>query len=120
MSPRKKGGRGLISVWDSFRSNICRVAHVLQHSDSQLLTACCAVDKRSLFSNIKRAKKYESELPIEYPKNFLENGVLTQAKIKARCIRTSFTEQHVNAWKEKPQHGTLCHYATVSFIEPSR
>ena len=105
--PRKKGGRGLMSVWDSFRSNICRIAHVLQNSENQLLTACCAVDKRCLFSNIKRAQKYECELPVEYPENFLEVPILTQAKVKARCIRASITEQHVNAWKEKPQHGAF-------------
>ena len=105
--PRKKGGRGLTSVWDSFKSNICRVAHVLQNSESQVLAACCAVDERSLFSNVKRAQKYLCDLPIEYPQNFLEASVLTQAKIKARCIRDAFTDQHINTWKVKPQHGAF-------------
>ena len=57
--PRKSGGRGLMSVWDTFKSNICRVAHVLCNSDNEMLSACRSVDEKSLFSNVKRAKKFE-------------------------------------------------------------
>ena len=78
---RKSGGRGLIAVWDAFRSNICRVAHVLSNSENEILSACQPVDEKSLFSNIKRAKKFENEVQIDLPLNFREKGVLLQAKI---------------------------------------
>ena len=38
--PRKSGGRGVMSVRDAFKSNICRVAHVLCNSDDEMLSAC--------------------------------------------------------------------------------
>ena len=47
--PRKSGGRGLISVWDAFKANICRVAHVLCNSENEILSACQHVDEKSLF-----------------------------------------------------------------------
>ena len=105
--PRKLGGRGLISIWDSFKSNICRISYVLRNSDNELLALCDSVDRKSVFSNIKRAEKFESEVAPEYPANFLEKSVLAQGKIIARCIRDGLAEKRLLTWKEKPQHGAF-------------
>ena len=105
--PRKSGGRGLMSVWDAFKAIICRVAHVLCNSENVMLSACQSVDEKSLFSNIKRAKKFEEELQFDLPLNFREKGVLLQAKVIASCVRSSISERHVSAWKRKPQHGAF-------------
>ena len=59
--PRKQGGRGLLSVWDTFKSSVCRIALVLRSSNNELLSACCAVDSASSFSNLGRAEKFEKE-----------------------------------------------------------
>ena len=104
---RKLGGRGLISVWDAFKSSICRVAHMMRNLESEILAACCAVDQKSLFSNLKRADKYESEVNFELQPTFWEKPVLLQAKMKASCIRACLVENHLTAWKLKPQHGAF-------------
>ena len=84
--PRDTGGRGLISVWDSFKTNISRIAHVIEHSESTILQICCKLDQTKLFSNVKRAMKYETETPIDYPKGFSDKSVMHQAKAKASLI----------------------------------
>ena len=105
--PRKQGGRGLLSVWDTFKSSVCRIALVLRSSNNELLTACCAVDSASSFSNLGRAEKFEKEATIEYPPGFHEKSVMAQGRIKAGCVRNSLTEKHISAWKAKPQHGAF-------------
>ena len=105
--PRKLGGRGLLSVWDTFKSSVCRIAHVLQSSDNELLSACCAVDKKSLFSNLARASKFESDAKFELPLGFHEKPVMAQGRIKAGCMSHSLSENHIAAWKSKPQHGAF-------------
>ena len=96
-----------MSVWDTFKSNICRIAHVLCNSDNEMLSACQPVDEKSLFSNVKRAKKFEGEVEFDLPVNFCEKGVLLQAKIIASHVRSSLTEKRVTSWKMKPQHGAF-------------
>ena len=58
-----------------------------------------------LHSNIKRAKKFEQETPIEYPKGFYDKPVLCQAKIKAAIVKKKQLEGRINVWQNKPQHG---------------
>ena len=62
---REGGGRGLISVWDSFKSDIVQISHVIEHSPCEILTACYKLDREKALSNTKRARKYECETPIE-------------------------------------------------------
>ena len=104
---RKLGGRGLISVWDSFRSSVSRISHVLCNADNELLAECLAVDKMSLFSNVKRAEKFERDAAFECPANFHEKSFMVQGKIKAKLVRESLVEKHLIAWKSKPQHGAF-------------
>ena len=66
------GGGGLLSVWDTFRSSVCRIAHVLQNSENELLAACQSVDRKSGFSNINRAEKFEREVKFDIPLGFQE------------------------------------------------
>ena len=80
--PRVGGGRGLISVWGSFKSDIVRISHVIEHSSCEILNACCKLDQEKLHSNIKRARKYECENPVEYPKGFYDKSTLNQALIE--------------------------------------
>ena len=103
--PRNKGGRGLISVWDAFKANIIRISHVIESSDSEIMRMCTKMDHAKLFSNSKRAKKYEAEVVLEYPKEFVNKTVLDQAKIKAALFKKELHEVRAEAWQTKPQHG---------------
>ena len=102
---RSKGGRGLISIWDAFKSSLVRISHAIENSESDILQICCKLDKKKLYSNVKRAKKYEAEISLQLPKAFEEKAVLHQAKIKAAIAKNGYTEQRMKNWEEKPQHG---------------
>ena len=102
---RSKGGRGLISIWDAFKSSLVRISHAIENSESDILQICCKLDKKKLYSNVKRAKKYEAEISLQLPKDFEEKAVLHQAKIKAAIAKNGYTEQRMKNWEEKPQHG---------------
>ena len=41
--PRDKGGRGLISVWDSFQASTSRISHALLNTDNEILQQCIKV-----------------------------------------------------------------------------
>ena len=110
--PREGGGRGLISVWDSFKSDIVRISHVIEHSPCEILTACYKLDREKALSNTKRARKYECETQIEYPNGFLEKPILHQAKVKSSLIRKKLSEKRINEWQEKPQHGAYARQLT--------
>ena len=88
--PRTVGGRGLTSVWDAFKSTTVRIAHVLLESDNELLSSCCDIDKKSLFSNITRAEKYMKEVSLIMSDSVKEKALLQQAKLKAACMRKAF------------------------------
>lgn len=114
--PRSSGGRGLISVWDSFKSSMSRISHVMAESDNELLSLCCGFDKGNQFSVMKRAAKYEAEVEMIYPINFEKKGVLQQARIKADICRSGYVASRLEAWKCKPQHGAylrLLHESNV-------
>ena len=59
--PRESGGRGLISIWDSYKTSIVRITHAVQNSECEVLQACFKLDQTKLHSYSKKAKKYESE-----------------------------------------------------------
>ena len=44
--PRQKGGRGLISVWDSFQASTSRIAHVLIHTSNEIPQQCTEVESK--------------------------------------------------------------------------
>ena len=47
--PREKGGRGLISVWDSFQCSTSRISHALINTDNHILQQCIDVEKKKSF-----------------------------------------------------------------------
>ena len=104
---RHNGGRGLISVWDSYKSSMVRISHVINEADSEVLNACCKLDMGKLFSLGGKAKKFETDANIEYPKGFHDKSVMRQAKTKAALIRKAILENRKEKWQEKPQHGAF-------------
>ncbi len=46
-------------------------------------------------------------MDFELQPTFWEKPVLLQAKMKASCIRACLVENHLTAWKLKPQHGAF-------------
>ena len=103
--PRSSGGRGLISVWDSFKTNTVRIAHYINSVENETLRICCRLDREKLFSIGEKAKKFEAEVMINYPKGFHDKSVLYQAKTKAALSKEKILEKRIETWKEKPQHG---------------
>ena len=103
--PRNAGGRGLISVWDSFKTNTIRIAHYINNTENETVKICCSLDKEKLFSINEKAKKYETGIDITYPRGFHEKSVLYQARTKAGLCKKNILEKRMDTWKEKPQHG---------------
>ena len=102
---RNKGGRGLISIWDSFKASIIRIAHVMKNSDDEVLNLCYKLDQEKLFSVGVKADKFEAEINIEHPKGFYERTTLHQAKIRASLAKKTILERRIATWQDKPQHG---------------
>ena len=107
--PRESGGRGLISVWDSFQSATSRIAHAITHTNNALLKQCIEVEEKCLYSSITRANKYESNYRIELPKNFYDKSVMAQARVKAKIVRDAISKSRSQAYLAKPQHGAFIH-----------
>ena len=105
--PREKGGRGLISVWDSFLSSTSRIAHALTNTDNQILQQCIDIEKKSLYSNQSMSAKYENKLAIENLKNFCKKDIMSQAKIKACLMKQAISKDREQAYLDKPQHGAF-------------
>ena len=103
--PTDKGGRGLISVWDTFQSTTCRIAHAFTNTQNPILRQCITTEQKCLFSNLTRAKKCMANLNPELPQNFHDKQVMAQARIMAREIRTELVKAHENAYHSKLQHG---------------
>ena len=105
--PRSDGGRGLISVWDSFQSSTCRIAHAITHSDNLILVQCIENEKKGTYSNITRANKYEENMEISLPENFQDKPYMTQARLKAKAMKNAITKSRLITYKQKPQHGAF-------------
>ena len=103
--PRSMGGRGLISIWDSFKSTNIRIAHFLNKSMSPKLQKCQELDKASLFSICKRAEKFLEGLTIDLPHNLDDRSVIKQAKIIAGKAKCAIQKQRFDTCQKKPQHG---------------
>ena len=106
-SMRQKGGRGMLSVWDSYKSSVIRIAHVIKETDDEVLNLCGKLDQEKLFSIVAKSKKFEGEIEIDYPKNFNEKPILHQAKAKAALAKKSNLEGRLKTWQAKPQHGAF-------------
>ena len=102
---RENGGRGLVSLWDSFRTTNVRIAHFISNSPSNKLKKCGELDKAGLFSICKRADKFHEKTPIELPNNFQEHSLLKQARIIAEKTKHALQKQRYEACLSKPQHG---------------
>ena len=116
-TPRGAGGRGMLSVWDSFVSTTSRIAHVLENTEQELLRVCYAVDIKSSYSNVKRAEKFEAGIQIKLPQNFEQKPILQQARVRAGCVRISMAENRLRTWKEKPQHGAFLRQLSCDEID---
>lgn len=104
-TPRKMGGRGLVSVWDCFKCTNIRLAHFLCNNTSSKLTKCYEFDKSYLFSISKRAEKFLEKLVIEVPKNLHDKPLLRQAQIIAEKTKSALQQQRYDTCLKKPQHG---------------
>ena len=104
---RQKGGRGLISVWDSYKTSIIRISYVISETDDEVLKVCSKLDQEKLFSVGGKAKKFETGMQLEYSKEFFEKPVLQQAKTKAALAKKDTIEKRLTTWQEKPQHGAF-------------
>ena len=67
--PRIMGGRGLMSLWDSFRCTMVRLTHFLNESTLPTITKCKEYDENSLFSITKKAEKFIGALEFPKPTN---------------------------------------------------
>ena len=105
--PRNNGGRGLVSLWDSFKTTNARLAHFLTNSPSQIITKCSELDKTGQFSINKKAYKFHEKTPIELPKNFHDNSLLKQAKIVAEKTKNAIQKQRYEACLNKPHYGVF-------------
>ena len=103
--PRGMGGRGLTSLWDSFRCVNIRLAHFLDQNQNAKLMKCHELDATCLFSIGKRAGKYCESITIKPPDNFNEKPLLRQAQILAEKAKDAFHQVKYEACIQKPQHG---------------
>ena len=117
---REKGGRGLISVWDSFQSTTSRISHAFEHTDNPILKQCLAIEKGCLFSNTTRAKKYETKLDITLPENFLEKPIMAQARAKAKLVKDAIAKNRANTYIAKPLHGAYARLLVDSEADPKQ
>ena len=117
---RACGGRGLTSVWDSFKSSMCRISHVMANSSNTMLSHCCRIDRRGLFSVLKRAEKFESEVEMVVPEEFEKKDALHQARIKADLCRKALQDRRLSAWREKSQHGAFLRLLMESNVDIKR
>ena len=103
--PRERGGRGLMSIWDTFQSTTCRIAHALTNTQNPMLKQCITTEQKCLFSNLTRAKKYVVNLKPELPHNFHDKQVMAQARIIAKAVKAELIKAREIAFHSKPQHG---------------
>ena len=78
--------------------------HAISNTSNEILQQCIEVEKKCLFSNITQAEKYEANVTLELPKNFLEKPVLTQARLKAAAMKKELTKKRSESFMAKPQH----------------
>ena len=117
-APRASGGRGLQSIWDSFQACMCRLAHYISQSESEVMKICADVDSKTLFSITKRAAKYSARVTIKLPEQFDTYDILQQARIVAGKTRDALLDSRLQAWKVKPQHGAYLRQLDTKNLDP--
>ena len=104
-TPRKMGGRGLVSIWDSFKCTNIRLAHFLSKNNSTKVQRCHEFDKTNLYSIGKRAVKFLENITIDIPQNLYDKPLLRQAQIIAEKAKTALHQQRYESCLNKSQHG---------------
>ena len=94
--------------------SLMSIAHAIANTENTILQQCIKVEKKGLYSNQNRAKKYETNTTIELPKNFLEKDVMCQARIKASLMKNALSITREHSYMNKPQLG-----AYVQLLEES-
>ena len=104
---RDMGGRGLMSLWDNFKTTMVRVSHYLNVSTDNQMQACAKFDKSSLFSISNKAVKFTNATKFEYPQNIQEKPILRQAKLISYKYKEAILKERYEKFVAKPQHGVL-------------
>ena len=117
--PRAMGGRGLTSLWDSFRCVYIRLAHFLNGNKSAKLVKCKEFDVTCLFSICNHAQKYDKSITIKLPDNLKEKPLLRQAQIIAEKSKVAFHQLRYETCIQKPQHGVYFKLLTDPMISKS-
>ena len=92
-TPRKMGGRGLVSIWDAFKTTHIRLAHFMSKNSNEKLQKCYEFDKSCLFSISKRAEKFSEDISVDLPKNFDDKPLIRQAQIIAEKAKEAIQKQ---------------------------
>ena len=106
-TPRAMGGRGLISVWDSFKATMVRVSHYLNESTDNQMQVCTKFDKSSLFSIVNKAEKFTNATPFESPPNLENKTILKQAKTISHKFKEAIHKERHDKFIAKSQHGVF-------------
>ena len=101
------GGRGLMSVWDSFRCTTVRVSHYLNFSNDVHVQTCANFEKNTLFSLTKKAQKFSEALNFTIPAGLENKPLLRQAKLISQKFKEYIHKQRYETFVAKPQHGVF-------------
>jgi hypothetical protein len=77
---RDDGGRGLLSCWDVFQCTLVRLSYYMSHAESKVMQMCANLDNTKLFSVIKKAENFLSQLNLSTHPNLSERPLLVQAR----------------------------------------
>ena len=105
--PRSMGGRGLMSMWDSFKGTIVRLAHYLNATDDEQMQKCSQFDNRLLFSITKKAEKFCNAIEFGIPPNLENKPAIRQAKIVSQKFKEATQKERYDEFENKPQHGAF-------------
>ena len=103
--PREMGGRGLMSVWDSFVCTMARISHYINGAESECMRICLEFDKSALFSITKKASKLLTSLNFVPPDSIENKPLLHQAKLVSQKCKDELHKERLNKFTTKPQHG---------------
>ena len=104
---RSMGGRGLMSIWDSFKCTLVRLAHFMLNAKDEQITACAHFEKNLLFSITKKATKFTNAVELTLPTDLISKPILRQAKIVANKFKETLIKERFENFMSKSQHGIL-------------
>ena len=105
--PRVMGGRGLMSLWDSFKCTVIRLAHYLTNETDTQIKKCTEYDQAALFSITKKAKKFTLSHEFSPPSDLENKPLLRQAQLVAQKFKEKILLDRKNSFVSKPQHGVF-------------